>query len=540
MIGSGLAGVLTALELATLKVPCVLVVQEGFHVSSSYYAQGGIAAFLPENTQDSLDSHIEDTLSAGAGHCDAQAVRAILEDASSLVATLNAYGVVWDTHPDGTYAYGQEGSHACRRILHVAGDATGKGIMDALKIALERPDLKPYITLLEGYHLVSLIQPDGKGTPVRGAVLVNPHTKPHAENENMCLYEADATVLATGGYARLWQYATPPACNLGEGIVSAYEAGAEIKDLPFVQFHPTAFAYQGQVKGLISEALRGEGGRLVNAQGEYFMTQYHPLADLAPRDVVSRAIFETCQHTPPAPQCEEDMTSRVSVFLDMTHLSEAFLKQRFPSIYQKCIQAGIDMATTPIPVTPAAHYTMGGVWTDYRTGATSIEGLYAVGEVAYTGLHGANRLASNSLLECGVMARRLAKHLVAQYEPKQTLNLLKAQVFDAFSPACYASWQARAKMRRCEATQQSLSTIQKLLWQYMGVVRTQKGMQTLLEYFEEAHAETALPTHPCHALQSMYDFLILLVRQALMLPQSQGAHTLHTSEEVPVVASRMY
>ncbi|MFM7469288.1 MAG: L-aspartate oxidase [Vampirovibrionales bacterium] len=527
VIGGGLSGVLTALELATQGIKVTLVIQKSIQVSSSYYAQGGIAAVMPDNTEDSLISHIEDTLSAGAGRCNPAAVRSIVEGASELVYRLEHYGVRWDKASDGKgYTYGQEGSHACRRILHVSGDATGKGIMDGLHTALIKAIASGTIHLLEGYTLVSLLQ-SKVHAPIEGAIFIKHASHTLNIPSEQWRIQADYTVLATGGYARLWRYATPPLCNIGEGLMLAQQAGATMTDLPFVQFHPTAFAYQGDVKGLISEALRGEGGRLKNAKGEYFMPHYHPLADLAPRDVVSRAIFQEYQkHTERTP---EGVTPE-PITLDMTHLPESFLKQRFPSIYAKCMKAGINMSCTPIPVTPAAHYSMGGIACHYQTGESALARLYIVGEASYTGLHGANRLASNSLLECGVMAQRVAHHLAHQGFSTKQPHTQRIQT---------PSLEAKVYEDYRQSLPRLLPIIGQDLWQHMGVLRTQEGMKTLQEKYRTAldtaphtemssHASQSLKI-PSLSTQSMYHFLTTLATQALELPSSQGAHTLATS-----------
>lgn len=387
VVGSGVAGLTAALEALPLGLRVVVVTKEAADSGSTRWAQGGVAVVLGDVPGDSVDAHIADTLVAGAGLCDADAVASILTDGPAAVAALQARGAHFDADPSGRPERAREGGHSAFRVVHAGGDATGAEIERALvATAVDRR-----LTLLSGHVAVDALR-DERGA-VAGIALLDDQGRPGT-------LRAPAVLLASGGYGQLYSSTTNPDTSTGDGIALALRAGASAADLEFVQFHPTVL-YDGPATGrrpLVTEAVRGDGAVLLDRAGRRFMTDMHPLADLAPRDVVAGAINRRMTET--GADC---------VYLDARAL-DGFAR-RFPTVYAACRAAGIDPVREPIPVTPAAHYACGGVVTDLA-GRTAVPGLYAAGEVARTGLHGANRLASNSLLEGLVMGARAA-HTVA-------------------------------------------------------------------------------------------------------------------------------
>ncbi|WP_313298771.1 L-aspartate oxidase [Diaphorobacter sp.] len=392
IIGAGLAGLAAALSLPPQWR--ISVLSKGpLDECASAWAQGGIAAVL--DSADSIESHVQDTLVAGAGLCDEHAVRAIVTQAPAAIEWLRALGVPFDTLPGSDALHlGREGGHQHRRIAHVA-DHTGQAVHAAVVRAARELD---NITFWEGHtalELLASMPPAGARKRCTGALVRSP-------DGQVTAWCAQHTILATGGLGRLFSHTTNPPCATGDGIAMASRAGCEVKDLEFIQFHPTALRVEGRSVGLITEALRGEGAVLRLPTGERFMPRHDPRCELAPRDVVARAIWR-------------EMQSRQldCVHLDITHQPRAWLETHFPGVMRLCAQHGIDPVTMPIPVAPCAHYACGGVAADVD-GRTAQDGLYAIGEVACTGLHGANRLASNSLLECVVMGRNAAALLASQ------------------------------------------------------------------------------------------------------------------------------
>jgi L-aspartate oxidase len=388
VVGSGVAGLTAALDAAELGLRVVVVTKDAVDAGSTGYAQGGIAVVLGDVPGDSVEAHVADTLTAGAGLSDATAVAEILADGPAALARLRARGAVFDSAPDGRPARTREGGHSAFRVVPAGGDATGAEVERALVAAATDRRLP----LLVGHVAVDALQ-DASGT-VTGLAVLDDAGRPG-------LLRAPAVLLASGGYGQLYLSTTNPATATGDGLALALRAGAPAADLEFVQFHPTVL-YTGPAVGrrpLVTEAVRGEGAVLLDRAGRRFMTDVHPLADLAPRDVVAGAITRTLAAT--GADC---------VHLDATALPD--FARRFPTVHAACRDAGIDPTRDPIPVTPAAHYACGGVVTDLH-GRTAVPGLYAAGEVARTGLHGANRLASNSLLEGLVAGARAARAAAA-------------------------------------------------------------------------------------------------------------------------------
>jgi L-aspartate oxidase len=384
VVGSGVAGLTAALDAAELGLRVVVVTKDAVDAGSTGYAQGGIAVVLGDVPGDSVEAHVADTLTAGAGLSDAVAVAEILADGPAAVARLRARGAVFDTAPSGGLARTREGGHSAFRVVPAGGDATGAEVERALVAAATDRRLP----LLAGHIAVDALR-DGSGA-VTGLAVLDDAGRPG-------VLRAPAVLLATGGYGQLYLSTTNPATATGDGLALALRAGATAADLEFVQFHPTVL-YTGPALGrrpLVTEAVRGEGAVLLDRAGRRFMTGVHPLADLAPRDVVAGAITRTLAAT--GADC---------VHLDATALPG--FARRFPTVHAACRDAGIDPAREPIPVTPAAHYSCGGIVTDLH-GRTAVPGLYAAGEVARTGLHGANRLASSSLLEGLVIGARAAR-----------------------------------------------------------------------------------------------------------------------------------
>ncbi len=416
VIGSGIAGLSFALKVAQEGRSVAILTKKTKAESNTNYAQGGIAVVTSQ--EDGVESHVRDTLVAGDGLCDEQVVREIVRDGPARVQELVDLGLKFSRDESGEYDLGREGGHSERRILHVK-DMTGKAIEAALLKAIGR---EARIALFEHLFAVDIVTTDKLAAEKRGAKKagktaakdVNRATKTAAgENRVAGLYALDVrdgrvvtfhapvVILSTGGAGQVYLYTTNPDIATGDGIAMAYRAGVEVRNMEFIQFHPKALYSTTGARFLISEAVRGEGAILRNAAGEAFMPGYHPMADLAPRDIVARAI-----------DAEMKKSGAAHVWLDITHRNEAFLRERFPQIYQTCKKLGINISKDMIPVVPAAHYTCGGVATNLSA-ETELPGLYACGEVACTGLHGANRLASNSLLEAVVMAHRGAESVRA-------------------------------------------------------------------------------------------------------------------------------
>ena len=433
VVGSGVAGLHTAWR-ASERDDVIVVTKRSLFDSASAYAQGGIAAAL--GAGDSPELHRKDTLAAGAALCDAAAVQVLVEEGPARVRELQTAGAAFDLDPSGKLSLGREAAHSKNRIVHAHGDQTGAEVVRTL---VARATESPNVRVLEKTRVLDLIVRDGECAGVRASVAGRPVE-----------IVADATVLATGGCGQVYRYTTNPVVATGDGFALGSRAGAQLADMEFVQFHPTALDTPENPLALVSEAVRGEGAILVNERGERFMTGVHADAELAPRDVVARAIFA------------EQQTGRV--YLDARAIGARF-RERFPGIFALCTARGIDPRRDLIPVTPAAHYMMGGIVTDL-CGRSSIERLFACGEVARTGVHGANRLASNSLLEGLVFAERTAREIV------ETAPL-------SAEPAP-EQWRVPV-LRDRGAAQVAADRIRAIMWQHVGIARTEHGLETAIE-----------------------------------------------------------
>ena len=505
IVGSGLAGLSAALHLApTCRVAVItkLALADG----ASGWAQGGIAAVLGEG--DSFDSHVDDTLVAGAGLCDPAATRFVVEHAPESIAWLRALGVPF-SEENGHLHLTREGGHSARRIVHVT-DATGAAVQQTLIGHVRRT---PNITVFERHMLVDLITTAKPGqSPQRCVGLYALDEKRDA----VVAFRAPHTILATGGAGQVYLYSTNPDSATGDGIAAAWRAGCQVKNMEFIQFHPTCL-YHPQIKNfLISEAVRGEGGRLLLPAGTRFMPAHDPRAELAPRDIVARAIdFEMKRH---GLDC---------VHLDISHQSPAFIREHFPNIQARCLALGIDITREPIPVVPAAHYTCGGVQTDLA-GRTDLPGLHAIGETACTGLHGANRLASNSLVECMVFARSATQDILANPQPAApALPAWDASpVTDADEALVIA--HNRDELRRC-------------MWDDVGIVRTSERLEraahriALLRHEIQEFYGAFHVTRDLLELRNLVQVADLIVMSALMRHESRG---LHYSRDYPETSEK--
>jgi L-aspartate oxidase len=503
IVGSGLAGLSAALHLAPTHRVGILT-KRAMADGSSGWAQGGIAAVM--DASDSFDSHVDDTLVAGAGLSDPAATRFVVENAPKTVAWLRELGVPF-SEEHGQLHLTREGGHSARRIVHVT-DATGAAVQQTL---IERVKRTPNITVLEQHMLVDLITAGKLGQqPNRclGLYALDERT------DQVVTFRAPHTILATGGAGKVYLYTTNPDTATGDGIAAAWRAGCRVTNMEFIQFHPTCL-YHPHVKNfLISEAVRGEGGRLMLPDGTRFMPNHDARLELAPRDVVARAIdFEMKKH---GLDC---------VLLDISHQPAAFIKEHFPNIYARCLELGIDITKEPIPVVPAAHYTCGGVHTDLA-GRTDLAGLHAIGETAYTGLHGANRLASNSLVECMVFARSAAEDILATPLPP--------------APPVPAWDDSRVTdADEMVVISHNWDELRRFMWDYVGIVRTNKRLdraahriQLLQDEIQEFYGAFHV-TSDLLELRNLVTVADLIVRSAKSRHESRG---LHFSRDYPQLA----
>ncbi len=495
VIGSGIAGLRAAIALAGAGDVVVLTKADP-RESNTGYAQGGIAAAL--GPDDSPELHASDTMAAGDGLCVAEAVDVLVREGPRYVRELIEWGAAFDRDANGQPALGREGAHSVRRVLH-ARDATGREIA---RLLWSRVSADRRIRVLDDAMATELVMRDDA---CGGAEFVTSE----GEKGNVA---ATQTLLATGGAGQIFRETTNPAIATGDGVAMAALAGARVADLEFVQFHPTVLSVDGAPRFLLSEAMRGEGARLINQAGEAFVQRYEPAGDLASRDLVSRAIVREVERT------------GAPVYLTMAHLDPGFVRERFPMIARACAEAGLDLARDPVPISPAAHYIMGGVETDLD-GRTSLAGLFAAGEVACTGVHGANRLASNSLLEGLVFGARAAEAMQSRAVKARAASSTFTEAAGALSDA------ARAFTAREDTSALPLeSEVRDLMWRHAGLVRDREGLEQatarLAAWF--AAVSAARPDHIADAgfrrVNSIVTVGFLIARAALRREESRGGH----------------
>ncbi len=485
IIGSGIAGLYTAL-LAKDAGSVLILTKGSIEDCNTRHAQGGIAAPIGKN--DSPELHFQDTINAGDGLCDPEAVRILVTEAPDRIADLIKFGVPFDTL-DGEIALTREAAHSVPRILHAGGDATGEHIEVTLSQRVRMSSIK----VLENCLATQILIDSGK---VRGVRALD------ARSGLVEDYDCRFVIIATGGSGRLFKYTTNSDVATGDGITLAFQTGAEVTDMEFFQFHPTAVRLPGVPPFLISEAVRGEGGILRNVEGYRFMPDYTPDAELAPRDVVARSIMH-----------EMHKTGSDRVFLDVTHIPARKVTTRFPNIYRFCLGHGLEMTKGLIPVAPAAHYFMGGIKVNIW-GETNIPGLFAAGEAACTGVHGANRLASNSLLEVVVFSKRIIERT------KESSGVIATSIVGQTN--CY-HLQSRKKLRT--APKINLANLQSLMWDKVGIVRSSDGLAKAVDILSTWQSLLAQPTdRPSFELSDMALNARLMAEAALLREESRGAH----------------
>lgn len=482
VIGAGIAGLFTAIR-ASEQHSVLMITKKSLLDSNTRYAQGGIAAVISD--EDSPEFHLQDTLIAGAGLCDREAVDVLVHEGPKGVRSLIKMGTKFDLE-NGEFALTKEGAHSQRRILHANGDATGFEIVRALS---ETAVANPKIEVWDDHFVIDLVTQDGECC---GAIVQKP-------NGERLFVRGKATVLCSGGSGQLYRYTTNPEVATGDGVAMAYRAGAYIRDAEFIQFHPTALCYPGAPRFLISEAVRGEGAILRNIKGERFMDRYHEQLELAPRDIVARAIVS-----------EMEETKSTFVYIDITHESPEMVKHRFPTIYEYCLKYGLDLTTDWIPVAPAMHYMMGGVRTDLN-GETNIKRLFACGEVSSSGVHGANRLASNSLSEAIVFGRRIVKRIegLSASDVKPAI----AHEVERSSAPIQAVVERRLKL-------------QKVMVRYAGLKRSEAGLRRGLDELRRQLPifQSILTEREEFEFANLLTCALLTTEAAIQREESRGAH----------------
>lgn len=478
VVGSGIAGLRAAIGLSKGGAEVVILTKDHIIESNSSYAQGGVAVALSHDDQ--VELHFQDTLKAGAGLCDKLAVQVLVEEGPKYITELIEWGTSFDTE-EGKLLFTNEAAHSRRRILHAHGDSTGREIVRGL---LAHARTISNISIIPHAITLDLILDSGQVVGVKYLDIES--------NQVFYLY-AQAIVLATGGAGQVYSNTTNPNVATGDGMGMAYQAGAVMCDMEFMQFHPTALNLPNAPNFLLSEAMRGEGGYLINSEGKRFMTDYDERGELAPRDIVSRAIVSEIQKT-----------QSKTVYLDVTHLKSSYLRDRFPKIFHTCLKYNYDITKDPIPVSPAAHYIMGGVRTD-NYGRTSLKGLYAAGEVASTGVHGANRLASNSLLEGLVFGARAAEAVL-----KDSSSLNKYQI----KPS-----EVNLVASDCKLDRSIREQVSHLMWRYVGIIRSASSLNTAILEIAK------LSKQPLNLVTKNYLVLAeLIARSAHFRLESRGGH----------------
>jgi len=508
VIGSGIAGLTFALQVADSGTVAIVTKKEMMEGSTNY-AQGGIASVF--DAQDSFEFHIKDTLQAGDGLCHEDVVRMVVEEGPGRVRELMALGVHFcgDDNDDGRLDLGREGGHSRRRIVHTK-DLTGHEVE---RILLERAQEHENIQIYENYMAVDLIT---KSKLIRQGIMSRETRETcwgayvlDVNQGDVLTFLSRVTVLATGGAGKVYLYTSNPDIATGDGVAAGYRAGVKVANMEFVQFHPTCLYHPLAKNFLISEAVRGEGGVLLDKGGRRFMDDYHPLKDLATRDIVARSI-----------DMELKKSGEECVYLDISHRPADFIKKRFPHIYETCLAYQVDMTKEPIPVVPAAHYMCGGLLTD-KDGLTNLDNLYAVGEVACTGLHGANRLASNSLLEALVFANRAAQKAVAVMERNRKAGFPRAPKWDPGSAT---------DSEETVVVSHNWDEIRRFMWNYVGIVRTNKRLaraESRVGIIQEEIKEyywNFLLTQDLLELRNIASIAELIIACASLRKESRGLH----------------
>ena len=498
VIGSGAAGLQLAIELGEAGINTAVLTKTVVEETNTFHAQGGIAVVLDD--KDSFEAHIRDTLEAGAGLCDEKVVRFVVENAPAAIKRLIDYGAKFTRGPDGRFHLTREGGHSARRVLHAA-DATGREMECTL---LRRVRGLEAVEIFEHHIAIDVIRerlPSGRRGRAMGAYVLD------KLRDTVDLFRAKVVVLATGGSSKVYLYTSNPDIATGDGVAMGWRAGCRVANMEFEQFHPTCLYHPEAKNFLISEAVRGEGGILKLPNGERFMPKYHPMAELAPRDIVARAIDN-----------EMKRLGLDYVLLDISHKPADFIRAHFPNIYKRLLQYGIDMTKEPIPVVPAAHYTCGGVMVDMRA-RTDVENLYAIGEVTYTGLHGANRMASNSLLECLVYGDAAAKDIIAH-------------ISDIAPPPPLPPWDESQVTDSDEmvVVSHNWDEVRRFMWDYVGIVRTVKRLQRAKHRIDLLQQEIAeyygnfRVTSDLLELRNIAVVAELMIRSALQRKESRGLH----------------
>ncbi len=507
IVGSGISGLYSALKISQIlkqnqelkNEHILLITKQKLGESNSYYAQGGMVAVLKSNKNDSVKSHVDDTLVAGAGLCDINTVSYISENSDKVVADLLNFGVEFDKDENGNFTLTKEAAHSVNRILHSAGDATGREIEKALIKAIKKCD---NVEILEYTAVVDLLTDNNE---CDGVIIY--------KNGVYTAVYSDVVILATGGLGQIYKYTTNPSCATGDGLALAYRAGAKLRDIEFVQFHPTALAFddpKNNNRFLISEAVRGEGAKLCDKNGFEYMINYDIRKELAPRDIVARANIL---------QMEKDNEN--CVYLNATIIEKEKLLKRFPTIAKKCFEYGIDITKDYIPVAPAAHYFMGGILTNLNS-ETTIKNLYAIGEVASTGLHGANRLASNSLLECVVSAYSVSENLVNKLKNKYV------KINKTYEKLLKYNNTENQQSINILLLEQYIKELKNTMWENVGIFRTEKSLKSAIEKIKnlkkEFNKKDVCSSIEEYNLRNMLIISEIISTAALDRKESRGAH----------------